>query len=300
MRRVGVLQTILLIPLSDPTYLYEIVDGEGRHYSAVDAQLSTIPAMIVEGATREQAMAMRTVANIDRGPNIVAEARAIKQVIDTGQYPNLKTAAADLEVPLATLRKRLKLTELPADMLDGVHAGQISAGVLESAAGLAPEYRVRAVAEFRRMRDEGKVFTAADLKGVQVKRSEDLGGMMADILSDIPAALPLLHLTPTQLLAQDVKRRCEELGIEVADLLTELARSSGLATPVLPQDAARPAVQPGDDSARQREADRQGERPSGDLTTLDLPFPADPPARAPAPAPTAPEGRRRVNIGVDR
>lgn len=223
---IGILQPLLLkpLPVAPATeYEYEIVAGRRRYNSAIQFQLNEVPALIIEGETSGAQIAMCTaIENTARGSNPVAEGRAFQQVLASGQYPDLKAMAHDMGVSLQTIKKRLKLVELPDDLLDAVVMGQLKVGVAEKMAKFSEHYRPKAIQGARTALSNQEKFGHQELKHIHTQRQEDFADQMAQIdqLIDLPPTP--LNFDPVELLATEVKDMAQARGVDLAELLHKL------------------------------------------------------------------------------
>ena len=224
-RLMGVMQPVLLRTTPRGPYAYEVVDGNRRDHSARTFGHTDIPAIITDGSEAQLAAA-RAVLNTSRSPNPVQEARAWQGALASGVYGSVEAMARDLGVNVQTVRQRLRLMQLPDQLLDGIQEGHISEGVAEKIANLDPAYRARAVQRYGELQGAGERFTADHLKEVRTRREGDLTRTVLGSLMNLPAsqqAAPLLSLDPLALLAQDVKRLAQERGVSLDDLATALS-----------------------------------------------------------------------------
>ncbi|MFC6662466.1 ParB/RepB/Spo0J family partition protein [Deinococcus multiflagellatus] len=161
---VGVLQSVLLRASTDPAFRYEIVEGNRRDYSARHFGLTHVPALITDGSGAQLAAA-RAIANTARSSNPVQEARAWHAVMQAGVYADVNALAKDFGVPVATVKQRLRLMNLPDELLDGIQDRKIAEGTAEKIANLDEVYRSRALVAYSEVTAAGERFTDAHLKG---------------------------------------------------------------------------------------------------------------------------------------
>jgi|GEM_PF-3077936 len=232
-RDMGVLQPVVLKPSSSPFYAYEIVDGNRRVYSSLTFEKDTIPAVITDGTTGQLASA-RAILNLSRAANPVQEAIAIRDALKEAAF-TIEDLAKAWGVDVEVLRKRARLLDLPEDVLAGVGTF-VSVGTLQDMANLAPDYRDRAVKAYRETLANGeKKFTAKDLKQVKTVRHGDLTLSALGALGALAGPSPLLQVDPAEQLAAEVRRLCEQRGVNLSDLLTHLGVSQPV--PVVPTPA---------------------------------------------------------------
>ncbi|ABW35035.1 parB-like partition protein (plasmid) [Deinococcus geothermalis DSM 11300] len=234
---VGVLQSLLLKPSSDPAYRFEIVEGNRRDHSARHYGLTHVPALITDGSGAQLAAA-RAIANTARSSNPVQEARAWHAVLQEGVYADVNALARDFGVNVATVKQRLRLMRLPDQVLDGIQGRKIAEGTAEKIANLDEAYRTRALVMYSEVTARGERFTDAHLKEIRTRRGNDLTRTVLGALSTLPSAQPLLSLPPAQVLAEEVRRLARDRGVELAELIAALG---GTASPPVPVVSASPA-----------------------------------------------------------
>ncbi len=236
---VGVLQSVLLKPGGTPEQPYLIVDGDRRVNSALKYQLAEVPAVITDG-TRGQIAAASALLNAARSSNPLDEARSWRTALEEGQFGGVEDLARHVRVSVQKIKKRLKLLNLPEELL--CHIGvSIAEGVAERMANLPDEYRAQAVDAASRKLDAGEKFTAADLKGSQTARRADLSGSLDDLFSGTP---PLLTVPrdPLADLVAEVRRLADLSGLDIHDVVRALggAPASETLAPAPPPTAIRP------------------------------------------------------------
>jgi ParB family chromosome partitioning protein len=124
-RAQGVVQPIVVRPLGDGAY--EIVAGERRWRAARAAGLATVPAVVRETDDRES-LVLALVENVAReNLSAVEEARAYALLQDEFGL-SLGEVAERVGRSKPSVSNRLRLLELPDDVLDCVERGQLSEG----------------------------------------------------------------------------------------------------------------------------------------------------------------------------
>jgi ParB family chromosome partitioning protein len=124
-RAQGVVQPIVVRPLAPGSY--EIVAGERRWRAARAAGLATIPAVVRETDDRES-LVLALVENVAReNLSAVEEARAYALLQDEFGLA-LGEVAERVGRSKPSVSNRLRLLELPDDVLDCVERGQLSEG----------------------------------------------------------------------------------------------------------------------------------------------------------------------------
>lgn len=289
-RVVGVLQPLLLKPIQDPAYLYEVVAGGRRLNSALRYELSDVPAIITTGNETEAQLAMlRALENTARSANPVAEGRAFRKVLDSGLYPSEREMASEMGIDVQLIRKRLKLVRLPDDILQAVENGKLGETTAERIVKLDTPYQRSAIQATRQALAEGERFTAKDLKEIRTRQQGDMSQALGSLLGQVPSAQmqPILTLTPAQLLAEEFRMIAQERNLPLQDVLAVLgyvpcqtAQDAG------PESAALPFTPPGPQPA----APDTGSLPFGPpAPSVTLPFaPPSSPAQEAAPVAEAP------------
>lgn len=232
----GVMQSVLLKPSNIPETPYCVVDGDRRVNSAIKFKLEDIPAIITDG-TRGQIAAASAILNAARSSNPLDEARSWKTALEEGSFADIKDLAHHVRVSVTTIKKRLKLMNLPEDIL--IHVGySIAEGVAERMANLAPEYRAGAIKAALHKLDQGDKFTAADFKISQTARVQDRVSSLDALFEQAPEPLLQVIQDPLSELASEVRRLATAKGIDLADLVAAL----GLTPLSLPSQETPPAV----------------------------------------------------------
>lgn len=220
-RRIGVLQAILLRPSQDPQYAYEIVDGSRRHYTALSLKLPEINALITDGS-RSQIAAARAIANTARSPNPVQEALAWKAVMDEGIYADVHALAKDLGVPVKQVKKGLQLATLPEAMLDDLQNNKLAEGTAERISRLDKNYRALALEAYRTVTQDGTRFTDDHLQDIRRRKTDETKGAVLGVLDRISIIQPLITLSPAAVLAEQVRTMARDRGVGLDDLAREL------------------------------------------------------------------------------
>lgn len=299
----GVLQSVLLRRTNKPLphKPYAVVDGKRRVRSAVAYGHPTVPAVITDGS-RGQIAAASAMLNAARNDNPVDEARNWKIALEEGKYLTVADLAKDMRVSAATIKKRLRLLELPEDLL--VHVGtMISEGVAEKMANLAPEYRAEAINAAERQLDQGKKFTAQDFKNAQVKRREDQLDSL-DTLFESASASGFGELfttvSPLEQVISEVRRLAAMHGVELQDVVDGLMLSTNereTAPALIDSATERPPVNTPLDfdwlTSDEQDPGVQASAPAPTEADDDLDWLSE----APEPAPHAPV-TARIQLGV--
>ena len=124
-REHGVLQPLLVRPMSDGTY--RIVAGERRWRAARRAGLTEVP-VIIRSLTDAEAAAIALIENLQREDlNAIEEAVGIRRLIE--EYDFTQEEAADkLSKSRPAIANALRLLALPNDVMKLVADGTLSAG----------------------------------------------------------------------------------------------------------------------------------------------------------------------------
>ncbi len=191
-KTLGFASTVLLRAFPEPkqityedgsvgTFLFEVVDGARRLDDAKREGLEQIPATILPPETTEaEVAAYRITANLSRRPNPAHEVEALESLYQTYQQQGLsaeeapRAIAAALGISLGTVKRRLKLTTLPAVVRQAVAEGKVAASVAEGVAGLNPEQQQALV---ERLNTTGKLHAADVADARRVRRESQLAGL---------------------------------------------------------------------------------------------------------------------------
>ncbi len=138
-REFGVLQPLLVRPMSDGTY--RIVAGERRWRASRRAGLSEIP-VIIKSLTDAEAAAIALIENLQREDlNPIEEAAGIKKLIEEYGYTQ-EEASEKLSKSRPAIANALRLLALPKDVSKMVEEGVISAGHARALLGLDDEQQI--------------------------------------------------------------------------------------------------------------------------------------------------------------
>jgi ParB-like chromosome segregation protein Spo0J len=172
----GVIEPIVIIEYKGKR---TVTDGRRRVMAANAAGQGSIPARVffLNGASGSL---ITLILNENRSANPVAELNAILDL--THQGASEKVIQQATGIPIARIRKRLKLAGLNADLLDALKAGRISVNVAYACVGLpgeTQEFLAGVLAEF------GKL-TAEDVRMARRARSESAAAALPDELFEAP------------------------------------------------------------------------------------------------------------------
>lgn len=148
-REFGVLQPLLVRPMSDGSYI--LVAGERRWRAARRAGLTEVP-VIVRSLTDEEAAAIALIENLQReNLNAIEEAAGIKRLIEDFGFTQ-EQAADRLSKSRPAIANALRLLALPKEVSKMVADGLLSAGHARAILGLndkelIPEIAKRVVEE---------------------------------------------------------------------------------------------------------------------------------------------------------
>jgi len=138
-RAAGVLQPIVVRPRAGGGY--ELIAGERRWRAARDAGLATVPALVREADDRDS-LVLALVENVAREQlSPVEEARAYAVLLDEFEL-SLGEVAAKVGRSKPSVSNRLRLLELPADVLELVERGELSEGHARAVLGV-PDHEDR-------------------------------------------------------------------------------------------------------------------------------------------------------------
>lgn len=121
----GIIQPLLVRPLADGGY--QLVAGERRWRAARLAGLTEVPVMIME-LTEDEVMVLSLIENLQREDlNPIEEALGFQRLMDTFAVSQ-EQAAEKVGKSRPAIANSLRLLKLPAEIIDYVSHGKISAG----------------------------------------------------------------------------------------------------------------------------------------------------------------------------
>jgi ParB family chromosome partitioning protein len=134
-REHGVLQPLLVRVKNQE---YEIIAGERRWRAAQQAGLETLPVLIKD-INDEEAAEYSLIENIQRDDlTVLEEAQAYRKMIDRFGYTQEKLASR-VGKSRAHIANTIRILRLPAEILDYIEQGMISAGHARALLGLSNE-----------------------------------------------------------------------------------------------------------------------------------------------------------------
>ncbi len=138
-QRFGVIEPVVVLKRLTQ---YRVADGRRRIMAAHAVGLDRVPARFypMDGISSPL---LTLILNDRRSPNPVAEYHAIRDLMGQGAGESLIVQATGL--PVARLRRRLKLGSLDASLLDALAAGRITVSVAEACAKLPPPIQAELV-----------------------------------------------------------------------------------------------------------------------------------------------------------
>ena len=125
-REKGVLVPIILRPVQNKSYLYEIVAGERRYRAAQMAGLSEIPAL-VKTLTNQNAMEIALIENVQReNLNPIEEAMGYKNLMEKCGY-SIGDVSRLIGKSESYIRNLMRINSLPDSVKELVKSGELSA-----------------------------------------------------------------------------------------------------------------------------------------------------------------------------
>ncbi len=122
----GILQPVVVRPVGDGES-YQIVAGERRWRAAQKAGLHQIPAL-VRDLTDKEVLEIALIENVQRADlNPVEEAHGYQQLIDQFDYTQQQLAES-IGKSRSHIANTLRLTALPASVLEALQTGKLTAG----------------------------------------------------------------------------------------------------------------------------------------------------------------------------
>jgi len=154
-RRYGVVTPVILVDTGDGQSK-QLVDGRRRVLAAKEAGITHVEAVIYsfdrEDARGFPAELLTLTLNELRRPNPVAEAEAIRRLLDRGAP--LRDICRATGMSPARVKQRMRLLNLAAPLAQALSQGEITVGTAEAAAKLGPTEQ-RALAD--RLAERGKL-----------------------------------------------------------------------------------------------------------------------------------------------
>ena len=171
------------------TSILRLRDGRRRLQAAIKLEHNNIP--VKEYALESiSGVALTLDSNAQRSANPIAEFEAIQEFVAEASAKGKTVTEQDIYqatgMPVQTIRKRLKLVQLPTEIKDAVGERKVALGVAESIAPLQEYQKGQLLDKFR---DVGKL-TGNDVHEVkQVKQKEEIEGIPSEVF-DLPEFNP--------------------------------------------------------------------------------------------------------------
>lgn len=122
----GVLVPIIIRPVQNKSYLYEIVAGERRYRAAKMAGLSEIPAL-VKTLTNQNAMEIALIENVQReNLNPIEEAEGYENLMQKCAY-SIEDVSKLIGKSASYIRNLMRINDLPESIKEMVKNGELSA-----------------------------------------------------------------------------------------------------------------------------------------------------------------------------
>lgn len=172
-REKGIIQPLIVRPHPSKSGHYEIVAGERRWRAAQAAQLHEIPALLREYDDTE-ALEVAIIENIQRADlNAVEEAAGYRDLMDKFGHTQERLADA-LGKSRSHIANTMRLLNLPADVLEYVREGKLSAGAARAiiTAENPSELAKKAVAQGLSVREIERLAKKPDAPKRQTKPSQ--------------------------------------------------------------------------------------------------------------------------------
>lgn len=162
-----------------------LLDGRRRLQAAITLDLEQVPYKIYNLSNISN-VALILDSNVQRSSNPIAEYEAILEFIVEAKAEDVIVDEKDISqatgMKVQTIRKRMKLSQVPHEIIDAVAERKVALGVAESIATLNEYQKGQLLDKFR---DVGKL-TGNDVHEVkQVKRKEAIEGIPSDVF-DLP------------------------------------------------------------------------------------------------------------------
>ena len=115
---------------------YQLIAGERRFRAARQAELTAVPAIVMDVGTDQEMMELSLIENIQReNLNPIEEAKAYRMLIEEC-FLTQEEVAEHVGKDRSTIANTLRLLALAPEALDALQAGQISAGHARALLGL--------------------------------------------------------------------------------------------------------------------------------------------------------------------
>lgn len=228
-RQFGVVQPPVVV--YDGGHL-RVIDGRRRVTAASKAGIQRLSCMVYPAGQDVTADVLAVLLNEQRGENALAEFMAILRMIDHGATE--RQISETTGMPVARIRRRLKLCRLIGPLMQAFQDGRISPAVAEGCSALSESYQ-RDLAE--QLERKGRL-TLADLRDVRsARRSAALKASpgLAQLISAVPAqtdapALPADQTSATISLAAVMPLLSDQTRSAIeADLRAAAARGNAVA-----------------------------------------------------------------------
>lgn len=152
---VGVLNPPAVVPIAidNEGHLYKVLLGRRRVTAALAAGLKTITCHVYsDELTSAQQATLRLSENLKRSSYAVGEILDLRELLKTTLVTE-KELAAHLGLSLVTVKKRLKIAQLPLPLLEALSRGEINLAIAERIAGL-PLHQQEELAEQAELGEE--------------------------------------------------------------------------------------------------------------------------------------------------
>jgi ParB/RepB/Spo0J family partition protein len=132
-RRFGVFQPVALIETGNRDVPFRIAAGRRRVAAAAEVGLDYVPAYVYpRGTPAHVAASIALAENMNRRPNPISELEQIEALVAEGATEAM--IARDLHIPLAVVRRRIRLQNLIPEFRNALLAGQINATICQDIA----------------------------------------------------------------------------------------------------------------------------------------------------------------------
>lgn len=185
-REFGILEPLILRVVSTPDtdYIYQVVAGRRRFFSAGEAGLEIIPARVLGRNQTYSLEAISLIENAHRRPNDAVAFESLSLLLKQGH--TLEDIRDTLHLDGGTLTKLMRLTKLRPDLQRAVVAGNLNVTTAYSITKLPEDKQIVLGAK---LIIDGKV-TAADVKEMRLAQREEAQSELGD-LAEIGGELTL-------------------------------------------------------------------------------------------------------------
>jgi ParB/RepB/Spo0J family partition protein len=179
-RSLGIFQPVALIDTGNREYPFRVAAGRRRLAAANAVGLDFVPALVFPAGTPTHvAASIALTENMNRRPNPISELEQIETLVAEGA--NEAMIVRDLRIPLAVLRRRMRLSNLIPEFRQALTEGRINVTICQDIARHSTDEQRTILGIFQQT---GRV-TPADLRRIREARE---GASLGDLEQNDRAA----------------------------------------------------------------------------------------------------------------